>query len=259
MSNMRSEERMLHAEQQLRSVPDDTVAPLLARWSRPWIDERDAEDMVKVACECAQMHCVDEVRLPAGLHELHRYAADRFVVQPGHTVAAGTEVIVESEGYWIVQLLGVGTEELACDGENEERTADDLVDMLRRAIDHRERSRSQQAEVRTHLLALRRRSEEARSAAHHYSRAVHRYRNLMRHRIANPLATISGMAETLRHVDGIDRERSCQLLDAIIQEARGLARISIDPRSMSPEEIVLEPWPGIDVPVVPDLGGEGHA
>ncbi|MCZ4495677.1 MAG: hypothetical protein JWM25_260, partial [Thermoleophilia bacterium] len=28
---------------------------------------------------------------------------------------------------------------------------------------------------------------------------------------------------------------------------------------VSPEEIVLEPWPGIDVPVVPDLGGEGHA
>lgn len=59
--------------------------------------------------------------------------------------------------------------------------------------------------------------------------AVRAYRTLMRHRIANPLQVIGGMATTLRDVDDLPPTTRRAMLSAIVDATERLADISCSP------------------------------
>ena len=78
--------------------------------------------------------------------------------------------------------------------------------------------------------------DEAKLQAREYERARRDYTRLLRHRIANPLMTIKGAAQTLRAKRG-DEARREQLLDSIIEASTSLERISLEPRTKGAEEL----------------------
>jgi hypothetical protein len=76
-----------------------------------------------------------------------------------------------------------------------------------------------------------------------YQRAVRHYRDIVRHRIANPLQIVKGMAITLVNDDSMGQQQ-VQMLDAIIEAAYRLERATLfDPDSQSAVEQVLHPKP----------------
>lgn len=78
-----------------------------------------------------------------------------------------------------------------------------------------------------------------------YRRALHDYRTLARHRLANPLAAIEGSAQTLRELEDLDAETRAQLLDVIAREAKRLETIALDPAARDPSERQLDPRPRV--------------
>jgi signal transduction histidine kinase len=84
--------------------------------------------------------------------------------------------------------------------------------------------------------------DEADLRAREYERARRDYSSLVRHRLANPLMTISGAARTLRAGRG-DPERRDELLQSIIDASEDLEKVSVDPYLESDEESGLDPVP----------------
>jgi signal transduction histidine kinase len=87
--------------------------------------------------------------------------------------------------------------------------------------------------------------DEAKLRATEYERARRDYARLLRHRIANPLMTIKGAAQTLLARRG-DEARREQMLESIIEASTSLERISLEPQANSAEEFSLEPTPKVE-------------
>ncbi|MBC7645151.1 MAG: hypothetical protein H7123_08490 [Thermoleophilia bacterium] len=84
----------------------------------------------------------------------------------------------------------------------------------------------------------------AGAARREYERASRDYRALVDHRLANPLATILGAAETLL-ADSLllNASKQYMLLLLIRDEAQRVAHTSLSPRVLSTEELTLDPLP----------------
>jgi signal transduction histidine kinase len=84
--------------------------------------------------------------------------------------------------------------------------------------------------------------DEASLHAREYERARRDYTTLIRHRLANPVMTISGAARTLQagRGDEVKRER---LLQSIVEASEDLEKISFDPQLENAAESGLEPIP----------------
>ena len=65
----------------------------------------------------------------------------------------------------------------------------------------------------------------ANAAEREYRRATWHYAQLMKHRIATPLQTIVGMADTLRDMPDLERSRRLAMVEAIGQQARALREL----------------------------------
>jgi signal transduction histidine kinase len=89
-------------------------------------------------------------------------------------------------------------------------------------------------------------SDEATRAEQRYERALADYERLTRHRLANPLAAIRGGVATLREIKTLTDEERDALLQMVEKESVRLAKISLDPHHLSPEERKLRPLPGRD-------------
>lgn len=76
-----------------------------------------------------------------------------------------------------------------------------------------------------------------------YQRAVYHYTQLVRHRMANPLQAICGLAQTLDDHPDLPRERRLEMIAAILQQARVLERVSLEPSTSTTSERELHPRP----------------
>lgn len=80
-----------------------------------------------------------------------------------------------------------------------------------------------------------------------YQRALTHYLRLMRHRIANPLHIIQGMAQTLLDRPDLDEEVRRQMIEAIKVQAHLLELTTLfDPDVHSREESPLDPRPNVE-------------
>jgi signal transduction histidine kinase len=78
-----------------------------------------------------------------------------------------------------------------------------------------------------------------------YARALHDYRQLARHRIANPLAAIRGGVATLRDIDDLDVVTRRRLLEMLDEQAARLQEISLGPGRGGPEERSFDALPEV--------------
>jgi signal transduction histidine kinase len=79
---------------------------------------------------------------------------------------------------------------------------------------------------------------------HEYERAIHDYRRLVRHRIANPLTAILGSVRTLQEIPELRSIERSELLDAIDLAAHRLQSVTLEPDTpLGPEERDLRPQP----------------
>lgn len=89
-----------------------------------------------------------------------------------------------------------------------------------------------------------RRIDLAAHDCNEYHRALHHYTQLVRHRIANPLQIIGGMAATLLVRTDLNPDTRGGMLAAIVDQARVLERVSLcDPELQGSEERELRPKP----------------
>jgi signal transduction histidine kinase len=89
--------------------------------------------------------------------------------------------------------------------------------------------------------------DSARRRALEYERALADYRQLARHRLANPLTAIVGSARALHELPDLDPDTRRQLVRAILDEARRLEAASLEPGApLAPEERGLQPEPHLD-------------
>ncbi|MCW2925229.1 MAG: hypothetical protein JWM98_2633 [Thermoleophilia bacterium] len=100
----------------------------------------------------------------------------------------------------------------ARDGASDVR--DDLADVRDRASSAR-------------MEAADRQSQTAMDDSDEYQRALHHYQQLMRHRIANPLHVIVGMAETLLREDDLAPGTQRLMLQAIADQGHLLERLTL--------------------------------
>jgi hypothetical protein len=90
---MRSrEERMVENELLFRDV-NERIAEFDA--------QRDKD--LEVLCECADDHCTKAIRIQTEQYGRVREYADRFIVLPGHQVAAVEDVVEAPGSYLIVE------------------------------------------------------------------------------------------------------------------------------------------------------------
>jgi signal transduction histidine kinase len=95
-----------------------------------------------------------------------------------------------------------------------------------------------------HMGEAERQSDLAMHDADQYQRALHHYMQLVRHRIANPLHIIQGMAQTLIDQPDLDRDTRRQMIESINDQAHLLERLSLFfPDHQGPEEGELHPKP----------------
>ncbi len=87
--------------------------------------------------------------------------------------------------------------------------------------------------------------DEARYRAHEYERARRDYRQLVRHRILNPVTAIRGCAYTLQTEAGADPELRDELVRAILDASRVLEQVTVEPDRRGPEERGLRPLPRV--------------
>ena len=83
---------------------------------------------------------------------------------------------------------------------------------------------------------------EATSDSEEYQRALYHYTQLVRHRMANPLQIIGGIAATLTPA----RPRACgpiEMLESSTKQTKILERVCLDPKIMHPSEQSLDPAP----------------
>ena len=87
---------------------------------------------------------------------------------------------------------------------------------------------------------------EATSDSDEYQRALYHYTQLVRHRMANPLQIISGMARTLASMPDLPDADRVPMLNAILSAAQVLEKICLEPKIMHASEHELEPAPSVN-------------
>ena len=87
---------------------------------------------------------------------------------------------------------------------------------------------------------------DAAVRAAEYQRALQDYSMLLRHRLATPLSSIRGAAETLRTHEGLDDETRRRLIDLIAEQGAELERLALDPEAIDASEESLRPRPELD-------------
>jgi len=101
-----------------------------------------------------------------------------------------------------------------------------------------------EAEAEALIATATRQMSLAQYDSGEYHRALADYTNLVRHRVANPLTVIQGMARTLLELPDIEPEVRRDMLVAIDEAAERLARETIfRPDHQGPEEVCLRPRP----------------
>jgi signal transduction histidine kinase len=222
-------------EQFFRAINDVTVSPA----------ETDEDGTLTVLCECAQVECTETLNIPLDVYEdIHRRRS-HFAILPHHSLTAGNSLVEQRDEYWVVsrpQSQADAMQDPEPSTSTPARSIDRmLLDALSLAIAERESSTDEALDRK--LATLREHTERARHSRRRYQFALHTYEQLMRHRIANPLTVICGVAETLRdHADLAGAQRA-ELLDALVEQARHLRTVVLDPSPTVPAEMVLEPWP----------------
>lgn len=88
--------------------------------------------------------------------------------------------------------------------------------------------------------------DEAKVRSEEYERALRDYAQLMRHRIANPLAVVCGGVNTLRDHPEMDAELRARLLNDIAEAGARLEKVALEPDPMSEEERSLMARPQIE-------------
>ena len=84
--------------------------------------------------------------------------------------------------------------------------------------------------------------DEARYREEEYARALADYRQLARHRLANPLTALRTGIGALRSLD-LDPSQRKSVLEALERETRRLEQLALDPQPLAPEERTLNPRP----------------
>jgi hypothetical protein len=64
-------------------------------------------------CECADVECMEKVRMTLADYEALRSVPTRFVVRPGHVLPAEERVVEEQKGYLVVEKVGRAGERAA--------------------------------------------------------------------------------------------------------------------------------------------------
>lgn len=128
---------------------------------------------------------------------------------------------------------------------------------LSSARQHMREARSHMATVgarEDHVYATKRAADEqlakavalmaaAERDSAEYERALYHYTQLVRHRMANPLQTISGMAQSLIDLPSLDATQRMDMVEAIRAQAEVLADICLEPRALTEVEGSLRPRP----------------
>jgi hypothetical protein len=83
----------------------------------------------------------------------------------------------------------------------------------------------------------------ANAAEREYRRATWHYTQLMKHRIATPLQTIIGMADTLRDMPDLERSRRVAMVEAIGQQARSLRELCLTADTFEEPAVSHRPAP----------------
>jgi signal transduction histidine kinase len=96
------------------------------------------------------------------------------------------------------------------------------------------------------VTALRAAYDDANRQTQAYARALHDYRRLVRHRLANPLAAVRGGVQTLRDVEGLTAGERRLLLDMLHEQVLRLEHLSLEPHPAAPEEQGFHPAPPHD-------------
>lgn len=88
--------------------------------------------------------------------------------------------------------------------------------------------------------------DEARLRAQEYERALRDYRQLVRHRLANPLMQVRGSVLTLRaRYRQLPPEAQERLLTVLDEATERLERVALDPEELGAEEHGLSPTPRV--------------
>lgn len=85
--------------------------------------------------------------------------------------------------------------------------------------------------------------EEAAHNAREYERARHDYEQLVRHRIANPLAVVQGIALTLQDHPELPADTRRSLVASLVAASEELVDVSLEPTQRSLEEHELHAVP----------------
>jgi len=70
-------------------------------------------DEAEFFCECADMDCMEKIRMTLPEYEALRDVSTQFVVRRGHLVPDEERVVVERAGYVVVEKLGLAGERAA--------------------------------------------------------------------------------------------------------------------------------------------------
>lgn len=173
-------------------------------------------------CECVMSECTDEVMLAADEYNHVRSVATWFVVCPEHVMPMGDRIVEQTPRYWIVEKVDAGRR--VAETESTTPEPDDTPEKLAGG-------------------GLARAVQAARWQESEYEHALDHYVQLMRHRLANPLTAISGLARTLVEIPDLDDATRTEMLRTIDEQAQKLLQISLDPRRVGDEEHELSAEP----------------
>ncbi|MCW2950817.1 MAG: hypothetical protein JWN41_1830, partial [Thermoleophilia bacterium] len=203
----------------------------------------DEAGTVVVLCECALVECADELRVPTeDFREVHAHAG-WFVTRPEHVSSPGTTVVDRQRDYWVVAPPAVETGRASTEDIVAGTFDQLLVEGLGRAVTYREAARARNASLDSELRRMQECADRAHESAVRYETALANYERLMRHRIANPLTVVCGIARTLREVDELQDDVRSQLLDSLLDATDALRDVALDPCAVAHIELALDPWP----------------
>jgi hypothetical protein len=76
-----------------------------------------AAEVRTIACECANVECVDSVEIAPGEYEAVRREPRRFVVRPGHLFPDVERVVSENDRFVVVEKVGLAGEVAQSDAQ----------------------------------------------------------------------------------------------------------------------------------------------
>jgi 5-bromo-4-chloroindolyl phosphate hydrolysis protein len=110
-------EPMPDEEREIRAARNQTIFRAVNERMRTLNEAiRGMSDLSTIACECANINCVEQLDIAPGDYEAVRASPRRFVVLPGHVYPDIEQVVEQAEGFVVV-------EKLAQAGETAERLA----------------------------------------------------------------------------------------------------------------------------------------